>query len=143
MEKIREFRGSYRFLSNFWPCVVHWEGKRYPSVEHAYQACKTTDPAEKETIRKASSPGKAKRLGKKVHLRPDWSEIKVRTMAYLVLAKFSQNSALKDLLLDTGNAILEEGNTWGDTFWGLDIRTGQGRNMLGKILMRVREKLRG
>ena len=46
------------------------------------------------------------------------------------------------VLLDTGEEILEEGNTWHDTYWGVDLKTGEGKNMLGSILMRVRNELR-
>ena len=42
-------------------------------------------------------------------------------------------------LLATGKATLVEGNSWGDTFWG--VCRGKGKNMLGKILMRVRKRL--
>lgn len=47
----------------------------------------------------------------------------------------------KLMLLATGDAVLKEGNTWNDVFWGVSLKTGQGENNLGKILMRVREKL--
>ena len=55
--------------------------------------------------------------------------------------KFTQNEDLKQLLLATGDLGLEEGNTWHDTFWGVDAKTREGENHLGRILMRVREEL--
>jgi predicted NAD-dependent protein-ADP-ribosyltransferase YbiA (DUF1768 family) len=61
-------------------------------------------------------------------------------MEDLVRQKFS-NPALATRLLKTGEAVLEEGNTWGDRFWGVDARTGEGENHLGLILMRVRKDL--
>ena len=63
-------------------------------------------------------------------------------MYRICLAKFTQNPDLAKRLLDTGDEILEEGNTWHDTYWGVDLKTGEGKNMLGSILMRVRNELR-
>ena len=59
-------------------------------------------------------------------------------MEEIVRAKFGQNPVLADKLLATGDTLLIEGNTWGDKFWGVDTRVGQGENHLGKILMKVR-----
>ena len=58
-------------------------------------------------------------------------------------AKFTQNEDLKWRLIATGDAYLEEGNTWHDTCWGVDAKTGVGENHLGKILMKVRSELQG
>jgi len=139
-EAVKEFSGEYRDFSNFEPAVVTYEGVDYPTVEHAYQAAKTINPAEREAILKASTPGKAKRLGQKVNLRPDWESIKIDIMKDLVTQKFKKNPNLANLLLSTGDQPLEEGNNWGDKFWG--ISGGKGENHLGKILMEIREELR-
>ena len=56
--------------------------------------------------------------------------------------EFTQNEDLKWRLIGTGDAYLEEGNTWHDTCWGVDAKTGTGQNHLGKILMKVREELK-
>ena len=72
-------------------------------------------------------------------MRSDWEEVKNKVMYEIVLAKFTQNSDLKEKLLATGDEHLEEGNTWGDTIWG--TVDGVGENRLGKILMRVRDEL--
>ena len=53
----------------------------------------------------------------------------------------TENEVLKALLLATGDAELQEGNTWNDTFWGVSSKTGKGKNTLGKILMKVRGEL--
>lgn len=136
---IDSFSSDYRFLSNFHPCSITIEGLEYPSVEHAFQAMKTLDPEERSAIQKAQSPGKAKRAGQKVVLRPDWDAIRVGVMEELVRQKFSKNRELANSLLATGDAQLIEGNTWDDTFWG--VCGGRGENWLGKILMKVRNEL--
>lgn len=137
---IDEFSGPYRYLSNFYPSLVVLDGVEYPTVEHAYQAAKTLDPNERRHILTAATPGRAKRLGRRVHLRPDWEEVKVQVMAKLVWQKFSRHPELRRQLLATGGQRLAEGNSWGDVFWG--VCGGRGQNYLGRILMRVRSKLR-
>ncbi len=140
MKAIHGFNGPYRFLSNFWACVAHMDGKSYPSVEHAYQAAKTLDEADRYRIREAPTAGTAKRRGRRVTIREDWARIKKRIMLELVMDKFTRDESLKAKLLETGNASLVEDNTWGDTYWGKC--NGEGKNHLGKILMRVRRELR-
>lgn len=141
MNKIDKFTGEYRFLSNFFTCLVSFGGESYRSVEHAYQAAKTLDAFERADIRRIPTPGKAKRAGRKVTLRVDWPDIKVGIMTNLLRSKFgNDNEPLRAKLLDTGDAELIEGNNWGDRFWGVCL--GSGRNELGKALMRVREELR-
>ena len=140
MKKIQEFQGEYRFLSNFWPCKVVFEDNEYSSVECAYQAAKCKDPQNRRAFMKMSSL-EAKRAGKDVVIRDDWEDVKVDIMYDLVKQKFTNNGELRKKLLETGTAELVEGNTWGDTFWGFDLRYGEGRNMLGKILMDIRETL--
>lgn len=138
---IDSFRGKYRFLSNFHPCAILWGGEEYPSVEHAYQASKTFDSKLREKIRFCKTPAEAKKMGKAVPLRDDWDEIKVSIMQTLVYLKFVKNKELRDLLLATEPEHLEEGNTWGDTFWG--VCKGEGKNLLGRILMDIRRILLG
>ncbi|MEK6642755.1 MAG: NADAR family protein [Planctomycetota bacterium] len=138
--RIAEFQGQYRFLSNFWPAEVVHEGITYPSAEHAYQAAKTLDMAERRRIASIPDPGDAKREGRKLTLRPDWETAKFRAMEECVRDKFTRHSDLARKLLDTGEAELIEGNTWGDRVWG--VYQGQGENRLGKILMKVRGELR-
>jgi len=138
--KITEFQGEYRFLSNFWFCNIRFGLSTWPSAEHLFQAMKTLVFAEQEMILNAPTPGKAKRLGKQVTMRPDWETIKIDIMYQIVLAKFTQNKKLKQSLLGTGDAELIEGNQHGDRFWG--VCDGVGENNLGIILMKVRHVLR-
>lgn len=137
--KIKAFSGAFEFLSNFHPCRIEWEDVTYTSVEHAFQTAKTLDPIEKASIKECPTPGEARRAGRKLKLRPDWESIKVGVMCGLLRKKFA-DPALKQELLATGQAELIEGNWWGDRFWG--ICDGKGRNMLGKLLMQIREELR-
>ena len=114
------------------------DGIEYPSVEHAYQAAKTVDRRERAAIAKCATAGEAKKLGQKCAIRPDWDAVKIEIMRGLLKKKFSYRR-LKKALLDTGEAYLEEGNNWGDSFWGVcnDI----GENHLGKLLMEIRDEL--
>ncbi len=139
-KSIQGFNGPYRFLSNFWPCIVHMDEKAYPSVEHAYQAAKTLDEDGRSWVRASAHAGLAKQKGQRVTIREDWDRIKRHIMFKLVKDKFTRDESLKAKLLETGNALLVEDNTWGDTYWGKC--NGKGKNHLGKILMRVRRELR-
>lgn len=139
MNAINKFTGRYRFLSNFYPCPVKFDGDVYPSVEHAFQAAKTLNTDERTQIRHAISARDAKCLGRKASLRLDWEDVKVGIMLGLLRSKFD-NPALSKALIATRNFELIEGNTWGDRFWGVDT-LGCGQNMLGKLLMQIREEL--
>lgn len=136
---IAEFEGEYRFLSNFWPASVVYEGKLYPSTEHAYQAAKTHNADIREKIANTPTPDKAKYLGKSLKLRSDWENVKDDVMRELVSQKFTVHPELKQKLIDTGDQELIEGNTWNDTYWG--VCRGKGQNKLGKILMDIRKQL--
>lgn len=87
------------------------------------------------------SAAKAKRRGRQILLRPDWDAVKIGLMKEIVRAKFIQNPHLAGKLLATGNRQIAEGNTWGDTYWGVNLQTGKGENHLGQILMQVRREL--
>ena len=131
----------YRFLSNFYETRVEYRGLVFGSNEAAFQAQKCLTEEEKAQFT-AFGPGKSKGIGRRVKLRPDWEEVKAGIMEEVVRAKFTQHPELAAMLLATGEKVLVEGNTWGDTCWGVDLRTGQGENRLGKILMKVREELK-
>lgn len=133
------FQGKYRFLSNFWPAEIHYKGYTYVSTEHAYQAAKALNPEDHDLVATAKTPAQTKKLGRKIKVRPDWDQVKDQVMLDVVRLKF-KIPELRDALLETGNAILIEGNTWGDTYWG--VCGGVGQNKLGRILMQVREEIR-
>ena len=139
--KISEFQGEYRFLSNFYPATVVFESLTYPTAEHAYQSAKTTDMTQRRRIAALATPADAKREGRALSpQRPDWEQVKFDVMERVVRDKFTRNDDLREKLLATGDAYLEEGNTWGDRIWG--VYQGQGENRLGKILMKIRDELR-
>jgi ribA/ribD-fused uncharacterized protein len=138
--KIDSFEGEYRFLSNFWPAKVVFEGVTYPSVEHAYQSAKTEDIDDRKNIAAIPDAADAKRLGRELKLRPDWEKVKLTVMETCVRYKFTNNPEMRTKLLSTGELYLEEGNTWNDRYWG--VCEGEGENHLGKILMKVRAELR-
>ena len=138
VETIDQFIGEHRFLSNFWWASIEWAGRSWPSVEHAYQAAKTDSFSYQEFIRLSGTPGIAKRRGREAPITEDWEERKIPIMKELVTIKF-QDPQLAQRLKNTGKEELIEGNTWGDTFWG--VCRGTGKNHLGKILMEVRDNL--
>jgi ribA/ribD-fused uncharacterized protein len=137
---IDSFSGKYRFLSNFYPSPIIWCGRAYMSVEHAYQAMKSLNDYDEAYIRGALSAGAAKRIGSKLdRIQPEWDEIRIPIMTALIAIKFVRGSALAQQLIDTDPLPLVEGNTWGDTFWG--VCNGKGLNQLGHILMARRHFL--
>jgi ribA/ribD-fused uncharacterized protein len=141
--EIKLFDGPFRWLSNFGTCVpFEYEGITYPTTEHFYQALKSLDPAIRKEVAALATPGKAKKAGKKLACRPDWEDVKDDVMKLALRLKFVEGTALAEKLLDTQDANLVEGNTWNDTYWGVNLSTGEGQNKLGKFLMERREELR-
>jgi ribA/ribD-fused uncharacterized protein len=144
-EKISGFFGRYKWLSNMYGLhiPIHVLNIDFRCVETAFVAHKTTDPLMRLKMSLLKSPHEAKQLGRKVELRPDWEDIKLDIMYELVFTKFRQSGYLCTKLLATGDKQLIEANDWGDEFWGVDAFSGVGENHLGRILMRVRDELRG
>ena len=135
---INQFRDEYYFLSNFSDSPMEYDGISYQNAEAAFQAQKCVNAADRLAFSKLNS-SEAKKLGRRVSLRPDWEDIKVGVMRDIVRAKFSQNPELEEKLLATSGEYLEEGNTWGDRVWG--TVNGSGANLLGQILMELRGNL--
>lgn len=96
------FDGDNRFLSNFWPVSVRYGGASYPSVEHAYQAAKCANPAERKQFRNITA-GQAKRLGRHVQIRHDWEKVKIPIMFALLEQKFLQNEELRQNVFSASN----------------------------------------
>lgn len=141
-----EFYGEksrhYGFLSNFFPAAITIAGREYKTNEHYFQSKKFDGTEHEQAIIDARSPSMAKRMGRSrsFPLRSDWERIKCDVMLECVRAKFTQHPDLRQRLLETGDAKLIE-HTTRDSYWG-DGGDGSGKNMLGKILMRVRSELR-
>lgn len=140
------FDKEYAFLSNFFDSeIVDEDGICYPTVEHYFQAMKTLDKVVRFDIAISTTPGQAKRKGRKVSLRPDWEQVKEQVMYDAIVQKFA-NEELREKLLATGDEYLEEGTTWHDNEWGNcsceKCQKIVGKNKLGKILMQVRSEIR-
>jgi ribA/ribD-fused uncharacterized protein len=144
-DAILGFHGLFAYLSNYYEAPITLQGPKFlhpltfPTNEHAFAAMKTLDFDERKRIAELGTPGLAKKAGRAVQLRPEWDNIRVDVMRHLVRVKFEQNHFLADLLLRTGDRLLVEGNTWGDRWWGVDIKTLEGENWLGRVLMEERQ----
>jgi hypothetical protein len=152
---IQQFRGAYGYLSNFAECEIEYNGFTYPSTEHAYMAQKSDEQVQMGTTPEnlkwvdwneycavsGITAGQVKSFSREVELRSDWNEVKLQVMEDVLRIKFSQEP-FKSKLISTGDEVIQEGNYWGDSFWGVDLKTGKGVNHLGKLLMQIRNESR-
>jgi ribA/ribD-fused uncharacterized protein len=136
LDAITSFSDDFRWLSNFYLAPVVLDDVEYQSVEHAYQASKSY--GDRIAFLDCTS-GKAKRLGSVIELTEDWPARKLVVMKDLSVQKYKLGSVLAKRLSDTGDREIIEGNTWGDSFWG--VCSGKGENHLGRILMDIRKSL--
>lgn len=145
-ETTNGFQDEFRFLSNFWELDRPYKinGISYPTIEHFYQAMKFSNKKMQKQIADHPLKGLKKFVyANKARIRSDWEYLRGRYMWVGLNYKFSDwNPNLKRQLLETGDINLVEYNTWNDTYWGVQIDTGEGSNMLGRILMAIRSKLR-
>lgn len=150
-------RANFPFLSHFYPAPILLDEETWPTVEHYYQAQKSDDPAYRDAIKQAASPGMAKRFAASPHAprrvsqqswfrkhgaqpRADWAEVRLDVMRRADRAKFSQHPQLAEMLLATAPAELIEDSPF-DSFWGQG-QDGLGQNWAGRILMEIRDRLR-
>lgn len=135
-------KGSYGCFSNFAPYPFEIGGVRWPTTEHYFQAQKFAGTEHEEQIRLTRSPMIAARMGRSRQrpLRQDWEAAKEGIMLDGLCAKFTQHSDIRAVLLSTGDAEIVE-HTHNDRYWG-DGGDGSGANMLGTLLMRLRDELR-
>jgi ribA/ribD-fused uncharacterized protein len=148
-DEIKFYRANekpYGVFSNLFRCEVEFEGRIYPTAEHAYQAGKAAKAAVREWILQAPTPALAAMAAHGLYtwdIVPNWASIKVDRMRAVLRAKFTQHENLQELLLGTGSRRLVEAGTTNNAvnrFWGeVD---GKGANTLGKLLMELREGLR-
>ena len=134
---INSFTGKNYFLSNFSHSKIEMNGLIFNNGEAAFHSHK--DPSRASEF-VGLNPSAAKKLGRSVKLREDWEEVKDHIMYQVTVAKFSQNTLLKEKLLATGDKDLVEGNNWNDKYWG--VCDGEGKNMLGRILVLTRNYLK-
>lgn len=139
---ISSFRDGYRFLSNFYPASTVFNGVRYPTSEHAYQAAKATSPEDFRWVAEAPNAAEAKSRGRLIRCRPDWASVRDEVMRQVLAAKFAA-PGLHAQLLATGDEELVEGNPWHDHHFGYCTKCQVGDNVLGKLLMELRAQLRG
>ncbi|MCP5017672.1 MAG: NADAR family protein [Ketobacter sp.] len=134
--------GEYGCFSNFSRHPVYLKDKRWPTSEHYFQAQKFAGTEHEEQVRYADRPMKAANMGRdrKRPFRSDWEEVKDDIMRVAVMTKFTQHKELTSILLSTGDAEIVE-HTANDSYWA-DGGDGSGLNMLGKILMEVREAIK-
>ncbi|MCW8876553.1 MAG: NADAR family protein [Kangiellaceae bacterium] len=132
---------EYGEFSNFAAYPIKLKGKTWPTSEHYFQAMKFESAKDRKDIFGAKTPMEAARKGRdrKRKLKRNWESMKDNVMREAVLAKFSQHNDLKERLLSTGDAKLIE-HSENDDYWG-DGGNGKGKNMLGRILMDIRDKL--
>lgn len=122
-------------LRNEFPSPIEVGGHTYPTVEHAYWALSTDDPAARASIRGAERIYDVRNLAYEASRRPGWPAARVAVMAGLLRAKFDRHPAYAEVLLATGDGRIEY-STSGSEFWSVP-----GRNWVGRLLETVRSEL--
>lgn len=135
--EIERFRGEFEFLSNCFPSPILFDGLSFSCAEAAFQAAKCALYSDKVRIAQCDG-SRAKRIAAEIEPRPGWEQQKLDVMAAVLRAKFSQAPDLARKLTDTNNAILINGSSKKDYFWGRDLYTDRGENYLGRLLMQLR-----
>ena len=142
-QKITNFDGEYRWLSNFYPSPFYYQGILYPTNEHFFQAWKFPS-SEHARIAALPTPGQSKREGRKAQLCWNWDSIKNEVMLTGLKEKF-KIPELREKLINTGTIQLIEGNTWHDNYWGNCTCPKcchiTGKNTLGSLLMQLRHQI--
>lgn len=134
-------RDRYGCFSNFSAHGFELDGVWWYISEHYFQAQKFAGTPHTEQIRQVKTPKDAARMGRDRSrpLRPDWEQVKDDIMQQAVLRKFETHADIREVLLFTGDELIVE-NSPIDYYWGCGA-DGSGKNMLGLILMEVRETL--
>lgn len=147
-QAIPAFTGPHAFLSNAYEDPVAFEAWGEPhlalTVDHAFQALKAGTQEEFLKVLASPTAQAAWELGCQIELRGDWNDVKIEIMEDLVGRKFEE-PGLAGRLLETGAVPLVAGNDWHDGYWGYcrcSGCAGPGANVLGVVLMLVREEMR-
>jgi hypothetical protein len=136
--------GEFGCFSNFYPCEFKcFDGKTFSCSEQAFMYAKAKyfcDYEIAEKIMQETDPYKIKKLGRKVKNFDEylWSTARYQMMKVANYNKFFQNEKIKRILIDTGDCYLYENSPF-DYVWGVG-KNGSGQNLLGKVLMEVREE---
>jgi ribA/ribD-fused uncharacterized protein len=139
--KFYRINEKYGCFSNFSKHPIFLDGQHWKTSEHYFQAQKFENKKDRLDVQRAKTPGEAARIGRDRNreLKSDWEEIKDDVMRKAVRAKIMQHPQVKETLLSTNDAIIIE-HTKNDSYWA-DGGDGSGKNMLGKILMEIRDEL--
>lgn len=149
-KEIKGFFGEYRFLSNFWPAKVIFDGDEYTASENAYQAAKYKKD-QRDYLKKCSPKEAVVFVRENIegaYTKEQWDNLKFQIMRSLLVQKFDKNLNPENFkkLIETGDKYLEETNYWEDTYWGVSksniSEEGIGENNLGKLLMEIRDNLK-
>ena len=148
LNEVRFYRASekpYGAFSNLYRREIEFEGEKFATSEHAYQAGKARKPEVRKWLMDAPSPALLAMAAHGLYvwdINSDWSKVKFDRMKSVLQAKFTQHEDLKQLLLSTGTARLVESATVDNAvnrLWG-EVN-GIGKNKLGELLMEVRAEL--
>ena len=131
-----KFRGHLFFLSNMSAAPIKVGEYTFTSSETLFQVCKSTNPdiVKMAALKKWTGFDAKGYFRRHREIREDWHDIKLAVMWAVIKLKFTQNPELRDKLLETHDSELIELNTWHDTYWGVDARTGEGMNYMGRLL---------
>lgn len=144
MKEITQFKGKYYFLSTSANCEIYDDYAKvtYPTLAHAFEACKTFSIEQRHKIARESSAGNAKRASGKngyVTIRDDWENVQDSIMLELLRIKYRANAEYRQRLKETYPAKLIDAGLWADPHWG--VTSQGGKNRLGVLSMRVRDEI--
>ena len=146
--KTKESFGGLSNMASGYPLNIH--GVRIPTSEALYQACRYPHlPDVQKEIIGQHSPMTAKMKSKphRNDSRPDWDEVRYKIMRWCLRVKLAQHyKEFGRLLLATRDRpIVEQSRK--DDYWGAKVvdevgETLVGQNVLGRLLMELREVLK-
>ena len=136
-----KFRGPSSTFSNFYCSPLNKWGIQFRSSEHAYNYRKAIEMGQHvtaESIRNAPTPRQSQIIADDITTDDRWKEMKQSVMYDLLKDKSQQCQAFReDLLASRGRSLVEDTS---HEFWGRG-QSGTGLNMLGRLLMTLRDNL--
>lgn len=136
------FRGEHAWLSNYADVKIKVKDDTFRSVENAYFSLKSKDKEWKKFCVENTAQ-EVKKEGRKLLVRDNWDDIKLKVMKFCLDQKFRQEP-FRTKLIETGDQNIVEGTYWKDTYWGVDLKQDPniGENHLGRIIMKIREEIK-